>query len=529
MYFQKTPAAALFIILLVSACAPATPAPLVFPSYDPFLRVQNEGATQPAIQEVPDTPIALTATRQPTPTRSPLTFSSIISGLSSQVIGSPTPDIARDLPTPRRETDEYTVQAGDTLGLIAQKYGISVQMLTEANQISDPNLLEVGTVLNVPAPHPVSDGVALKLIPDSELVYGPASAEFDISKFIESQKGYLANYVQDVNGSSLTGAEIVTTVSQNYSVNPRLLLALLEYQSGWVTNPAPLDTSYPMGLADDFHQGLYRQLTWTADNLNRGYYLWKADAVSTWVLADGQVVPIDPTINAGTAAIQQYFSKVDDFGSWQKDVSQKGLVITYFVFFGNPFAYTIDSLIPASLRQPPLTLPFGADEAWYFTGGPHGGWDSGSAWAALDFAPPGDNLNCDVSPHWATAMADGLIIRAGNGAVIQDLDNDGFEQTGWDILYMHMAGDERVKSGDYLFSGEKIGHPSCEGGIANATHLHIARKFNGEWISADGSLPFNMSGWVSSGSGIEYDGFLSRGSTSIEAWDSANDFNLISH
>jgi LasA protease len=127
-----------------------------------------------------------------------------------------------------------------------------------------------------------------------------------------------------------------------------------------------------------------------------------------------------------------------------------------------------------------------------------------------------------------TAMADGVIVRASDGAVVQDLDNDGYEQTGWVVLYMHVAAEDRVQAGEYLFTGENVGHPSCEGGVSNATHVHMARKYNGEWISADGSLPFNLDGWVSSGTGVEYNGYLTRGSRTIEAWDSANDFNLIS-
>ncbi|MFN3490972.1 MAG: hypothetical protein ACK40V_02015, partial [Anaerolineales bacterium] len=111
--------------------------------------------------------------------------------------------------------------------------------------------------------------------------------------------------------------------------------------------------------------------------------------------------------------------------------------------------------------------------------------------------------------------------------VAQDLDNDGYEQTGWVILYMHVSEQNRVQPNEYIFANENIGHPSCEGGISNATHLHIARKYNGEWVAADGSLPFILSGWVSSGDGIEYNGFLTRGSQIVEAWDSANDFNLI--
>ena len=103
--------------------------------------------------------------------------------------------------------------------------------------------------------------------------------------------------------------------------------------------------------------------------------------------------------------------------------------------------------------------------------------------------------------------------------MIQDLDNDGYEQTGWDVLYMHIETRDRVQPGTYVYAGERIGHPSCEGGLSNATHVHLARKYNGEWIPADGSIPFNLDGWVSSGTGTEYDGYLTRGSTVLEAME----------
>jgi hypothetical protein len=40
-------------------------------------------------------------------------------------------------------------------------------------------------------------------------------------------------------------------------------------------------------------------------------------------------------------------------------------------------------------------------------------------------------------------MAPGLVVRAGMGWS-QDLDGDGFEQTGWNILYLHLS-DLRVE------------------------------------------------------------------------------------
>ena len=81
-------------------------------------------------------------------------------------------------------------------------------------------------------------------------------------------------------------------------------------------------------------------------------------SLSTWVLKDGQVIPIDPTINAGTAAVQYFFSQLDDLPGWERDVNVKGLILTYYVFFGNPFNYAIEPLLAPDLSQPALTLPF---------------------------------------------------------------------------------------------------------------------------------------------------------------------------
>lgn len=442
-------------------------------------------------------------------------------------IVTPTPDKPHLLPTPRSAEEEYVVQAGDTLGGIADRYALGLETLMQANGLNDPNRLEVGQVLVIPVSTPAAEGAPFKIIPDSELVYGPYSATLDVAEFIESRGGFLAGYTELVGSDELSAAQIVNWVAQHYSVNPRLLLALVEHRSGWVSEPNPAATDFPLGYVDAYHAGLFRQLTWAANELNRGYYLWRVGAVSSWVLADGTVVTASPNINAGTAGVQHFFSKLDDRAAWDRDVSLEGLFTTYFYLFGYPFDFAIEPLLPPVLEQPLMQLPFGAGETWSFTGGPHGGWDSGSGWAALDFAPPGEAQGCVVSEAWVLAVADGKIVRTGEGVVIQDLDGDGYEQTGWTVLYMHVERRDRVEAGTFVKAGERIGHPSCEGGLSNGTHLHLARRYNGEWIPADGPVPFVLGGWVSSGTGVEYDGFLRRGSEEVEAWDGNNPLNQI--
>lgn len=436
---------------------------------------------------------------------------------------SPTPDAPHYTVTSSDEVQKYVVQPGDTLSAIAEAYGVGLEDLIVANHLPDPDRLDVGQELMIPLVSMRKMGPAFKIIPDSEMVYGPMSLMFDVRAFVRQKGGYLDTYHENINDRPFRGWQVVEKVAQDYSVNPRLLLAVLEYRSGWVTRREPDSRTllYPLGIQDGRPPGLYRQLTWAANTLNRGYYLWKVGGIRRWVLTDGSVVPADPTINAGTAAIQYLFSQWDDYSRWLADLSENGLYATYRDFFGYPFHLAIEPLVPDNLTQPMMQLPFAPGERWAFTAGPHGGWDTGSAWAALDFAPWGMR-GCERSDLWVVAVADGWIVRASDGAVVQDLD-DGHEQTGWAILYMHIESRDRVSPGVYLRAGERIGHPSCEGGVYTGTHLHLARKFNGEWIAADGPVPFNLDGWVSSGVGVENEGYLSRDGTVLEAYDGSLD------
>lgn len=442
---------------------------------------------------------------------------------------SPTPDDPHPIPGARTETEHYIVQPGDTLGQIADAYGVSIDAIAEASGLTDVNILSVGQELVIPPPDPADTGPAFKIIPDSELVASPPTAYFDAADFAYAQGGYLVRHEEEVEGQSLRGVQIVQRVAQDYSVNPRLLLAVLEYQSGWVTDPNPRTETleYPMDWKDPNRKGLYRQLAWAANELNRGYYLWRVNAVPTWTLADGTIVPINPTINAGTAAVQYFFAKLYGAKYWTRTVTEEGFFQVYNRLFGYPFDYTFEPLLPPGLSQPPMQLPFETGVEWYFTGGPHGGWGDGSAWAAIDFAPSDTEGGCETSEAWVTAVADGRVVRSENGVVVLDLDGDGLEQTGWTVLYLHIETRDRVARGAQLKAGDRIGHPSCEGGVSNGTHVHLARRYNGEWIPADQSIPLVLDGWVSSGTGEMYDGYLSKDGVTVEAWDRRNPASLI--
>jgi hypothetical protein len=57
--------------------------------------------------------------------------------------------------------------------------------------------------------------------------------------------------------------------------------------------------------------------------------------------------------------------------------------------------------------------------------------------------------------------------------------------------------------------------------------MHLARRYNGEWIPADQDVPFVLDGWTTVGLGLEYDGFLRKDGQTIEAWDGRDSVNEI--
>src|SRR5690606_14902097 len=117
-------------------------------------------------------------------------------------------------------------------------------------------------------------------------------------------------------------------------------------------------------------------------------------------------------------------------------------------------------------------------------------------------------------------------------------DGDGDESTGWTVLYLHLSSQDRVAAGVRVQTGDLIGRASCEGGFSTATHLHIARRYNGEWIPADCSgctgqdtrPSFTMSGWRVQGiTNQEYQGYLENaGQVRVAEQGRSTTENLIS-
>jgi len=410
----------------------------------------------------------------------------------------------------------YITQPGDILESISRRFGIILDQIHSPEPLSGEGFLDPGQMVFLPV-----ELLELEqeewLLPDSEIVYGPSAIDFDVAAYLDAAGGFLKSHREYLKSTKWTSAaEIINRVARETSVNPRLLLSLLEYHCQCVTNQpdSDVDLDYLLGNSDFRRKGLFRQLSWAASQLSVGYYGWRSGDLTEYERQGQNSLRPAPGWNAGSAALLHYFKF---FGESEK-MKAAELSNLHGRMFGDPWArdQAYGSLFPPGFRQPDFLLPFESGRVWAFTSGPHVVWETEGALAALDFAPATHESGCVSTDAWVTSVADGVIVRTEYGAVIQDLDSvdgtpaDGHEQTGWVILYMHVESRDQSIIGTRLQAGDRIGHPSCEGGRATGTHLHIARKYNGEWISAAGALPFNFEGWIAQAGSVPYEGTLVR-------------------
>jgi LasA protease len=500
----------LIVCLILSACTPSgdgTP---------PFLRATS---TPPFSRPGTITPVPQSTGVEPT-----LPFFATV--LPTGVV-IPTPLATRPSFKPAELVD-YIVQTGDTLPALAVHFNTTVKEIRSANPIIpvDVTTLPPGMPMKIPIYYRALWGSSYQILPDSLYVNGPAQSGFDTVAFVDSQPGWLRNYEDFVSGSTRRGGDMVQAVANNYSISPRLLLAIIEYQTGALSqSEQPDDLNYLLGFRDKMRPRLGQQLGSAADLLNQSYYDWRKGSQSIIEHLDGRLEYPDPWQNAATVALQHYYARLLVGDGYTLATQGKGLAQTYRNLFGDPWQ-DVQPHIPGSLKQPALRLPFLPGKAWTLTGGPHTSWGSGEPWGALDFAPPGVQ-GCGDSTEWTTALADGVVARSDPAVVMLDLDGDGDERTGWVVLYLHLAKLDQVIVGTRLNSGDGIGHPSCEGGTATGTHVHVALKYNGEWIIADSALPFNMEGWIPVDGPYAYGGKLVRFSQVVVASNVSDRISMI--
>ncbi len=100
-----------------------------------LLLSQGCGTRQPRVEPPPVPVMPPSLSPAPAPVRPP----------------PPAPIAPMPRPLPEEQLKTYEVRPGDSLGRIAQRYGVSVNELVELNQLENPNRIRVGQKILLPA------------------------------------------------------------------------------------------------------------------------------------------------------------------------------------------------------------------------------------------------------------------------------------------------------------------------------------------------------------------------------------------
>jgi LasA protease len=365
-----------------------------------------------------------------------------------------------------------------------------------------------------------------ELISDGQFVYGPNAEGFDLQQFLLERGSPLAPYWQDIEAAA-----------RYTSVNPKVLLTLLEVRDGWVTAAPELEPEAireriertAFQLAIPFYEHLYR---WGS---RAGKHSAVPKAPPTLQFEEGEAYSLDRALSSGTYALASALAEGLSLENWQAQVAPKsgGFAQTFSALF--PDTDPLDasnSINPPSL--PPedffqLPFPLGAD--WQFNG-PHS-WCGGDSC----YNEPPDRSSMDFSTNWkrgapwpdhytvASHGGEGRIRvpYSGRSPCWYEVDHgDGWKTSYYHLRYLGDPGTEGAVTRNQRLGA--IGEEVCNGGFADGAHVHFTLWYNGAYYDLDG---IKLSGWeVQSGPEPYTTGTLEREGVVLEPYDTVrNDYH----
>jgi murein DD-endopeptidase MepM/ murein hydrolase activator NlpD len=364
------------------------------------------------------------------------------------------------------------------------------------------------TALPPPTPLPIDP-----LFHNARLTYAPDFYTPEIQALFEQYRSPLRETSFRIGDRRHSLAETLVNLSSLYNLNPRLLLALLEYQSGLISSsaPTPDQLAWAAGYRGDGgnRRGLYNQLRWANRELRWAMrdYAERVDfGLPPLEFADGTRLAVNADVSLSWYMLARVLAPTTTSDRLGRELD--GLVQTYRELFGDPRPAPDDWPAPAEpflhypLDRPARITSFFDHEApflrangslisfWgrreeFLSYDGHTGWDYGS-----------------FPPDQVLAAAAGRVVFAGNSddgcatparAVIIDHGN------GYRTLYWHLAS-LAVSTGDEVGQGEALGI-SGSSGCVTGPHLHFQVQYLGRDIDPFGWCGDGPDPWAANAAG----------------------------
>lgn len=311
-------------------------------------------------------------------------------------------------------------------------------------------------------------------------LYGQDAEAFDL-------EGYLA-----VNAPFLRGKkELIAHWSGYYSISPKVLLTLMELQSGLISAPSEAKLRTPFaGLSKK--RGFEKQLRDVLSQLSQRFYGFESYQRNRARLAE-KALSTDPgTLNGATAAILGVLQRPSENPA---ALNQAASLQQFTRRFSQLFNVSIEQMYKFEPSEqagitaaaiPPSTmmqLPWYQGYSWK-SNGAHSHTGSGAPYSSID-------VSYDW-PGWGAQTYSVVAAHSGRVTVFSRCQLRVTNANGWATNYYHMDG-VRVSNGETVMNDTKLGVYAsnrntalCQGGSSTGPHLHFSLLYNGRYVSLQG-------------------------------------------
>ena len=319
-----------------------------------------------------------------------------------------------------------------------------------------------------------SDGL---LFSDELFLYGRDAEAFDLG-------GYLAVHAPQLRDKQ----ELIAHWSGYYSINPKVVLALMELKSELLSAPSPDKLRAPFAELSTA-SGFAGQLRDVLRQLSRRFYSYEAYQREQGLT---RFTPDTGALNGASAALLGVLQGANNAPAVLKRSSPLQAFTQYFATLfnmapeqlrsaesGAETVLAVSSLPPTNMLQ----LPWYQGYSWQ-SNGAHSHTGSGSPYSSID-----------VSYDWPGWGAQTYSVAAAHGGRVSVLSRCQVRVTnanGWSTNYYHMD-NVRVSNGETIAVNTKLGVYAgnrntalCEGGSSTGPHLHFSLLYNGRYVSLQG-------------------------------------------
>lgn len=281
------------------------------------------------------------------------------------------------------------------------------------------------------------------------LIYSPTQMlSFSISDYLQKNAPHLVNKV-----------EVISHWAGRTTVSPKVFIALIEQQSGLISNEFSETDERPFGNLS-IQDGFDRQLEDVAHQLVKLMYSPSPNTeIKNLLVSDTSVLEFNEIF----------------FRLFPEEMSIQNLNIQAVTKADS------NSIPPANM----LALPYPKGQGWYF-GGAHSNSGSGLVLSSLDFLKDFDDFGDDVSDWVVTSAASGTVVIHSKCGV------EVIHEGGWSTSYYHLD-KIRVVEGDKVLRNQKIAgvadnidQATCDDGSSKVPHQHFALKKGGRFHSLQG-------------------------------------------